>query len=251
MPRWWISTLLLAALSTAPSPVRAQDTERARALFLEAQTAFERGQLAEAQDLLERSLRAAPRPPTAINLALVQQRIGATVDAAQTLTDLLAGAYGEVSERSRAQASTLLEEVRASIAHVELEVTGSGATAVELDGARVDQLEAPATRSLPVDAGEHVVAVVPADGERQARNVDLSAGETVPVRFELDVGPTRGGGSPEGGSVVDSSWFWFVGALILLAGAAAAVTIWWFVDGQPSGPAADPVWGEAQPLLRF
>ncbi len=169
--RAW-ALLLCCALVWLAMARLAQAQSGARELFDAAVEALRRGEYAQARDLFAESLDASPTPSAAYDLAVACRGTGETTRAEGVLQALLADAYGALDDTERADATALLEAVRAEQAVVVVVVSAPDAT-VRVDGVRVE-----AGATVHLDAGEHVV-VLAADGyveeERRAR---LERGET-------------------------------------------------------------------------
>lgn len=179
--------VLIAALALA-SVGHAQESaeERARQHFIEAQTAFNEGRLADARESLLASLDLARRPATALNLARVEERRGALVAAKRILQQLIDGEYGATTGRVDRPARELLEEINAQIAIAVVTIDGeTEPVQIELDGAPAGSVEPGATLELELDVVEHFVVGRSADGRRTSRRLRPRAGERLDVTLRL------------------------------------------------------------------
>lgn len=215
----WIA-LVLGTLSLL-SPAYGQESaeERARQHFIDAQTAFNEGRLADARESLVASLDLARRPATALNLARVEERRGALVAAKRLLREILDGEYGETSARIDRPARELLGEVEQQIARVIVRVDDEDeAIEIELDGAPAGTLEPGGELELELDIVEHFVVGRSPDGRRASRRLRPHAGERLEVTLRL---PARAEPEPEPepGEPGDPS----AGPWVLIGGGAAAV----------------------------
>jgi tetratricopeptide (TPR) repeat protein len=188
-PRPYRSTVASAcvamciALALAPAGrVRAQDLAEARSLF-EAGLAAARAERWElAVESFERSLRIAERPSTLLNLAGAESQTGRFTRAAASYRR-----YLELADRedpNRRLAREALAEVEASLAHIELAITGlSDREAVHLDGAPIERTAL--ARPIAVDPGAHQVSIVRGATILLDTTVELRSGETRTVRARV------------------------------------------------------------------
>jgi hypothetical protein len=253
--------LLISAILSG-GPVAAQESEdgaaEARRLFQEADRAIDEDRLADARDLLRRSLDLAPHPATAFNLAMVSTAMGEHRAAIEILEQLEGGDYGALEASQRAEVTRMISESRGELALVDVGV-GSVEADVRVDGELLATVAPGERAEARLDPGRHIVTVRTADGRVEERAVDLEAGDERRIDFQLE--PSTGstddarisadGGDEvdedDGGSIVTSPWLWLGVAALVAGGVVLAVVL----TTQGADAPEDPVWGAARPLLTF
>ncbi len=156
--------------------------EQARALFERGLTLANDGRDAEAAETFERSYGLVPRASTALNWAIVLQRLGKGRSALRALDAFDAQREG-ASERDVADAAALRARVARLLATLTLRVAPEAAR-VEIDG-REEAAEG-VERILALDPGPHVIRVE-ADGHVPRRlELTVAAGEELSERVELE-----------------------------------------------------------------
>jgi hypothetical protein len=178
----------------------AADEEAAR-LYAEGMTAVEAKDWAKARDLLDRAYKARKHWKIAVNLGRVEVELGRSRDAAEHLEYFLKNADpSSVLPADRQKVLDLLNQVRLKVATVAVTVDVSGAD-VSVDGKVVGK--SPLPERVFVEPGKHVVEAK-REGYRPAQEpVDLAAGGTREVVFEMvrstGSGAPKGGGGAKGG----------------------------------------------------
>jgi hypothetical protein len=235
-------------MATATSPVRADDSERARALFDQADAALDEGRFAEARDLLRQSLDAHPHPAAAFNLAIALRGTGELLAAIETFERLLAGRFGALPDDRRAEVAEPLAELRAAIATIRVRACGAERITIRLDGEETDALETTqgcASTELRVDPGLHVVTADAPRAESVQRRVEAERGGT--ARVALTVAPAPVPTAPDDEpSVLSSPWLWLAAGVLVAAGVGLTL---FFASG-PDDHVTDDVFGETI-TLRF
>jgi len=257
-----LATWLLICAILGGGPAAAQESEgdaaEARRLFEDADRAIDEDRLADARDLLRRSLDLAPHPATAFNLAMVSGAMGEHRAAIEVLEQLEGGEFGTLEAPQRAEVTRMISESRRELALVDVGVGSVGAD-VRMDGELLATLSPGERAEARVDPGRHIVTVRTVDGRVEEREVVLEAGDERRIDFQLE--PTTastddgrlaadGGDDREevdgGGSFITSPWLWLGVAAVVAGGVVLAVVL-----TQGGGEPEDPVWGAARPLVTF
>lgn len=224
--------LLILLLATH---VSAQDTEatsesapdavaEARQLFELGTRAVHEGRFREADEALSRSLVLVPRPATAFNLVVALRGLGAMVRASEVCERQLLGAALDAAQE--AEARTLCEEVRRSVAQLIVRATGDTPFVLRIDGALEGELAPGDERILALDAGDHHLLAL-AEGSSREHDVRLPPGGSITLTLSAP--------RPMG---VDVGWV--VGITVGSAAAVVlAVVIGVIVAGNASGPMYD------------
>ncbi|MDC0683149.1 PEGA domain-containing protein [Sorangium atrum] len=208
-PLPWTLSVVIALLAPAaeaqPAPPRAEAqesdalTDRARQLFADGVKAANAGKWAEAHAAFLAAWGLKPHYQIASNLGVACLRVGKPRDAAEYLTRYLREVPAtKVQERQRAEVS--LQEARAQVAAVTVEVAPGGAE-VTVDGAIVGR--APLADPVFLDPGRHEVGAKLDGYVSQTRPVDAPAGgtETVVIALERPPAPdARGAGAERSAS---------------------------------------------------
>lgn len=194
---------LALALLVAASPVGAQEgtaaTEgadpeavaEARSLFEEGTRAVHQGRFREADEALTRSLVLVPHPATAFNLVVALRGLGAMVRARGVCERSLESAALD-AERA-AEARSLCDEVRASVAQLTVRAVGETPFVLRVDGAIQGELTPGQERSLALDPGEHHLLAI-AEGLTREHDVRLPPGGSIALELsaprpsDVDVG---------------------------------------------------------------
>ncbi|WP_437898758.1 PEGA domain-containing protein [Sorangium sp. So ce124] len=195
-PLLWTMSVAIALLAPAaaaqPAPPRAEAqesdalTDRARQLFADGVKAANAGKWADAHAAFLAAWGLKPHYQIASNLGVACLRVGKPRDAAEYLTRYLREAPAtKVQERQRAEAS--LQEARAQVAAVTVEVAPGGAE-VTVDGAIVGR--APLADPVFLDPGRHEVGAKLDGYVSQAQSVEATAGGTETVAIKLQRPPT-------------------------------------------------------------
>ncbi|WP_437716533.1 PEGA domain-containing protein [Sorangium sp. So ce448] len=186
-----IIALLAPAAEAQPAPPRAEAqesdalTDRARQLFADGVKAANAGKWADAHAAFLAAWGLKPHYQIASNLGVACLRVGKPRDAAEYLTRYLREAPAtKVQERQRAEAS--LQEARAQVAAVTVEVAPGGAE-VTVDGAIVGR--APLADPVFLDPGRHEVGAKLDGYVSQTQPVEATAGGTETVVLKLERPP--------------------------------------------------------------
>jgi hypothetical protein len=241
-----VAIIVLSAL--VPSPALAQssrDEQRARELFVEARAAFDDGRYPEARELLEESLGLAPRPASAMNLSRVLRSMGELLAAEASLEELLGGGFGLVEGERRAEATSLLSEVREELGTIAVSVAGALDAEVRIDGVMAGHASPGAAFEVRVDPGDHVV-VASGDGARSERSLSVGPGERREIALEIDARDVDGD-VDDGGSIFSSPWFWIITGVLIAGGVTTAVIV--ATEDRAADPVTDPVFPVAEVLL--
>ncbi len=237
--------VFLLALALCPARGVAQE-QSARELFDAAAEAIGQGRFAEARDLLRQSLAVGPRRATAFNLGVALRGTGEVRDSVVVFDELLRGVYGDLSAERRTQIESLLLEVRADLAHIDVSACGAERVEVRVDGELRATLGPCGQASVEVDPGDHVVRLEAPGAAAIERRVTLAAGQRHTTRETLVVRPTSVA-SEEGDARL---WLWLGLGAGLVAVVAIVVAVM-FTLGPPSEPrVTDDVFGEIV-ALRF
>lgn len=234
----------------------AAEMAAARRLFRSGLGHARAGRWEQAREDFERSYETAPVPTTLLNLAGAQVETGQLVSGAESYRRFLAEATEGRAAAYRDQAQSALDALDARLARVTVEVEGLAANdEVRLDGDALPH--GSLGQAVPVDPGEHAVAVARSGGtiaeerftlrEGQERRVSLEVpAVAVPSVAEssasepssdeaLSVFGRREDGDGEDGGVLASPWFWTgVGAVVI--GAAVVVILVATADGGQEDP---------------
>lgn len=202
-----IFSLLVASAPTAHAqdevPVEPVEldpvAEEARALFERGRELADTRRFHEAAEAFSASLALFDRPSTVFNLALTLFAIGRHVEAVAELERYLAATSPEdpLEAAGRADAERMLAHARRSISQLELTVLPEDAE-VRVDG---ELVTGGGTRTIPLDAGTHVVRadapghapslveVRTQPGEARRHAIQLASTRT-PARVVVSVGDT-------------------------------------------------------------
>jgi len=267
-------TVLSIAASAAPALAQraptASETALARQEFDAGLRAARATQWEEARQHFARSYELAPRPVTLLNLAGAQAQTGQVVAATESYRRFLATANERDKARYREEVERALAAADARIGRAELRITGlAESDAVQLDGTEISR--ASLALALPLDPGEHVVAVMRTGTEIGRSSFTIAEGGSIPVALEVPPAPVASVPSPEdaargvaldsprdgnaatqpddrrstpadeGGGLLSSPWFWIVTGVVV-AGAATA-TVLLVTQDDP----ADPFQGTLMP----
>ena len=189
MARFIFGLALAVALSFGSSSfAQAQSSSEiaaARGLFRDGLQAARAGEWEVARGHFERSYEIAPRPNTLLNLAGARLQTGQLVAAAEDYRRFIAEAEGR-ARRLRPRARAALAEIEPRIAHLHIRIDGLLASdAVTLDD---DELPRAALGiDLPVDPGEHAVAVLRGGREQVSEAFTLAEGAERRVAVDATV----------------------------------------------------------------
>lgn len=187
------SSLLLAvcpAVADPKPPAASQDPkQRARQLFDEALAALKEGRFAEARDLLERSMLAAPNPGTAFNLGVALRGTGQPVDAVRVFDALLAGEYGKLSRAQRKEVGELRKQTAADIARLEVTVRGAKQVRLVVNGDEPKLARGGKKQLLELNPGEHRLRFSAKGRRPETRTLKLTRGTNPQLLVQLELAP--------------------------------------------------------------
>ena len=211
---WLTAAFALLALSPAAAgAATAREKAEAKALSAEARAAVKQQRFDDAIEALRRADQLDPTSQTKLDLARALIGAGKLVDASAVLHQLEGAPARSLPEkRAQGAAKRLLGELEKRIPWLQVAVSGpkEGEATTTLDGKEVD-----ATSEVPVDPGEHVVAVEAEGWKRSERRVELAEGthETVKIKLARDAPDAPPPPRPEsGGSRVPAVIAFSVGA---------------------------------------
>jgi hypothetical protein len=236
----------------------------ARALFEEGLGFVDAGHWEEAADRFARVLEMRYSPVVAYNLGLAQARQGQRVVAAETLRKLLGDAA--LDPKVRDSASTLLQEVEASLAWLQLHVAGPCDSCT----LRVDEKDWPSAVwgvAVPIDPGTHLIELMRGGATLRTQAVELDRGARVEQTLRahddvpspsvvaaqargpasapsaaLDTSAARDTGA-DSSSLWANPWFWTAVGVVVVGTVTTAIVL-----GSGSGEAAAmPVRGDFDP----
>ncbi|MCA9671836.1 MAG: hypothetical protein KC503_39825 [Myxococcales bacterium] len=185
-----LATLALVVVPAAPPACAAAKVGQAKRLFEKATQALQAGRLAEARDLLRRSLALHAHPATAFNLAVALRGTGEVTAAMTVLENLLAGRYGKLPASRRAEALRYREVTAKEVGKLDVHVRGAPKAAISIDGA--PRATVTGRAQLHVDPGSHRVSAS-AEGMKPAQQtVQVGRGALATVRFALEPQVQRG-----------------------------------------------------------
>lgn len=168
---------ILATSSVASAQPSAAQLETARGLFREGVTAGDEGRWTAALDLFERAHALTGRADVLLNVAAAQVELGRLVAAAATYRRFQAEADAAMIEQHGAAVASALADLEERTARVAVRIDPPGAPgcAVMLDG----QPLAPATlgSDVPVDAGDHIAALLRGGAMLDAESFTLAERE--------------------------------------------------------------------------
>lgn len=192
-----------AVLGTAAPHAHAQDADgkdeiQARALFVEANKRFDKGDFAGAAELFEEAYRRFPdNPKILLNLGTTYGKINRNAAAANAYQRYLDHAKADRSKLAAVKKS--LSELDRKVAILEVEIEEPGAR-VRLDGEEIGQ--APQKISRRVEVGPHLVAAEKEGFTPSQATVTLAVGETRAIQLRLVARPPEPAPVPEAGPVV-------------------------------------------------
>jgi hypothetical protein len=228
--RLLVATWLLLAPAPAHAAPRGgrtphgtrNDKEQAAALVDEGITQFEAGDYQGALDHFQSAYEIYASPKILLNIAGSLKRLGREAEAADTYHRFLGETVNsnEVSDEKKRVAREALDELRKSLARIQLEVDPPS-TVVTIDG---NPIKEPAGRTIHLDAGTHVLNAR-ADGfEPKVVTLTVVAGEQrrVPILLGPEgIAPVsahpNGGGSHHVGAIATAG----LSAALLITGVIA------------------------------
>lgn len=176
--------MFVSLLWLLPAAAHAQDRERARVLFDEAEAARDAGDWQRVRGLLEQSLVAYPTFASAWNLVTALEELDDLPAAEAHLTRLLSGDFGVLDAAREPAVRERLARVSAELGTISVE-TGVPDLLVRLDGVARAYTEASGQVRIRATAGSHLLEVSSAEGQRMTRELTLGRGETRTVRLSF------------------------------------------------------------------
>ncbi|MBI2896972.1 MAG: hypothetical protein HYY06_25670 [Deltaproteobacteria bacterium] len=220
----------------------------ARRLFETATLALQTGRVAEARDLLRRSLALYPNAPTAFNLAVALRGTGETLESIELFDAILSGRHGPLGAEQAAEAARLRAETAREVAHVDVHASGAERIAIRVDGRPAASLPDGGRADIPVDAGAHELRAS-APGRVPARHhvrIDRGARAAWNLNLALAAPDAAGAALQARNGGRSSPWLW-VGLGGLLAGAVLAAAFV-LASGGEAEPVRDPIFGVVEAL---
>lgn len=181
-----VFVVLVGLGTTTASAQRAEEVALARRLFDQGVEATERRDWDTAADSFRRSAELAPRPMTFYNLGTVLERGNRLVAASEAFRRFL---HDSNQPRYTAYRDTANEKLRAleqRIPLLLLRVTNLEAR----DVVRIDEVEIPHAAlgvAMPMDPGDHVIAVLRDENEAAHERVQLLEQQRRELQLELEV----------------------------------------------------------------
>lgn len=184
-----LARVALAVALAAPAGARAE--EPSASAKEEASARFERGvKLFQDQDFaaalaeFEAAHRLVPAYPVLFNIAVAQKKLFRYGDAVRTFDRYLKEGGAQIGDERREQVERELQEIRALVAEVTVNVRGLPAR-VEVDGRAAG--DSPLERPLLLPPGHHVVRAVRAGDQPAERALEVVSGDRATI--ELDPRP--------------------------------------------------------------
>ena len=172
-----------------PQPAPADPAaDEAKRHFQQGVALFNDGNFTAALAEFEQAYKLRPAPFVLYNIALTQKSLFRYSDAIATLERFLSESTDLTAEK-RAEATTIITELKALLADVTIEITPPGAS-ISVDGRVVGQ--SPLGKPVAIAAGSHKLEVT-ADGyEPQKRDLLVTAGVPIRISLELKAIPKTG-----------------------------------------------------------
>jgi hypothetical protein len=204
---------LLVLLPSAAGAATAKEKAEAKALAAQARSAVKEQRFDDAVEALRHADQLDPGPQLKLDLSRALIGAGKLVEAS-TILHQLEGVTAKTLPEKKVQgaAKKLLGELETRIPWIQVTVAGpkEGEATTTLDGQEVD-----ATSEVPVDPGEHEVAVEAKGWKRAEKRVKVAEGahEAVKIKLEREAAPAPPPPPPEsGGSKVPAAIAFGVGA---------------------------------------
>jgi hypothetical protein len=176
--------LLVGMTTMTPRSARAARVGDAKRLFEKATQALQAGRLAEARDLLRRSLAIHSHAATAFNLAVALRGTGEVTAALSVLDRLLRGKYGPIVGARRLEAVRYRKATAKEVGKLDVRVSGAPEAVIAIDGA--PRATVSGRMQLDVDPGSHRVSASAAGMKPAQRTVQVGRGAVASVRFALE-----------------------------------------------------------------
>jgi len=197
---------------------RSSDREQARALFAAGQAAVDAGRWTDALDAFRRAYELTHAPSALYNAAFALRALGRYEESERAFVELLS--LPTLRQPMRVEATGYLTEVRARIAHLQLDgLPDDAITTIHLDAEGVaDEGERPLV--LTTDPGHHALDVSLPGHARFEWVGDLADGQSLHIAVSLPL--ETGSGSARPTQVWEEAWFWVVIG-VAVAGVAAGI----------------------------
>jgi len=210
--------VLSASAAGAASP---KEKAEARGLINEAKKAMKEKRFADAERAWRRADQLDPSPQTKIDLGASLVEEGKLVEASRVLHGITDGTVASpATKKSHDQAKKALAAIEPRLPWIQVDVGGpsAGQAQTAIDGKDVD-----ASREVPLDPGDHQVAVRAEGFESAERKVSLREGAH--ERLHLDLKPIDKGPPPKssGGSKGLAIAALSIGGAGLIVGGAAGI----------------------------
>jgi hypothetical protein len=175
-----VLVVLSAGVASAASP---KEKAEARALVNDAKKAMKDKRFADAEQALRRANDLDASPQTSVDLASALAAEGKLVEASRMLHDVDASAAAApATKKTHEQLKKALAEIEPRIPWIQVDVGGpsAGQSQTSIDGKDID-----ASSEVPLDPGDHKVAVAAEGFEPAEKSVSLSEGAHEHLRLDL------------------------------------------------------------------
>jgi len=178
----WLAWLGLLGLLCTASPGAAQDQKaRARSLFGEGVTAFERGDYENALESFTQAYRLAPHPAVRVNMANCYEQLGRFAEATFNYQRFLEESGADVSPEQRADVEAAIERLRQKFGDLIIE-TDPPDVSLSVDGTSAQRgLDG----RIQLRAGPHLLRATKPGYVNLERSVDVVGGTEQRVSLEL------------------------------------------------------------------
>lgn len=214
---FFVLVVLGAGVASAASP---REKAEARALVSSAKKAMKEKRFADAEQALRRAGEIDASPQTQIDLAAALAAEGKLVESSRLLHAVAdSSVVSPATQRIHGQVKKALLEIEPRIPWIQVGVSGpsAGAARTSIDGKELD-----ASNEVPLDPGDHQVAVA-ADGYEGAEK-KVSLREGAHEHLHLDLAPIAKASPPKsGGSSAPAIAFLSLGGAGLIVGGAAGI----------------------------
>lgn len=179
----WLPWLaLLCLLFSASSGAAQENKARARALFGEGVTAFERGDFENALESFTQAYRLAPHPAVRVNMANCYEQLGRYAEATFNYQRFLEESGANVSPEQRADVQTAIERLKQKFGDVLVE-TRPADVSLSIDGVSAQRgLDG----RIQLRAGSHLLRATKPGYANLERTIDVVGGSEQRVLLELE-----------------------------------------------------------------
>jgi hypothetical protein len=229
--------------AASASAQTASEIALARRQFRQGLAAARRDDWERARDAFQRSYDLSQRPITLLNLAGALLQTGRLVEGSEAYRQFLRG-DDRVTDRHRDEAEEALATVETRVPHARIRVLGFAADdTLTLDEFDLDP--AAIGEELPVDPGDHVIAVTRAGHEPVRTSWHIEEGETrdviVDVRSLAPAVDLNAANDPvDEPTILESPWLWVAAGVLVAGGITAGILI--------AGGEGDPAVGNLPPF---